>query len=56
VAASPSQVALAWLLALAPNVLLIPGTSSLTHLHENLAAGRIHLDDEALKVLDALTV
>ncbi len=54
--AAPSQIALAWLLALAPNVLLIPGTSSLTHLHENLAAGRFHLDDEALKVLDAVTV
>ena len=55
-AATPSQVALAWLLALAPNVLLIPGTSSLAHLHENLAASRFHLDDEAHKVLDALTM
>ena len=55
-AATPSQIALAWLLALAPNVLLIPGTSSLAHLRENLAAGRVRLDDEALKVLDALTV
>jgi len=55
-AASPSQIALAWLLALAPNVLLIPGTSALTHLHENLSAGRFHLDDEAVKALDALTI
>jgi pyridoxine 4-dehydrogenase len=52
--ARPAQVALAWLLALAPNVLLIPGTSSLDHLHDNLAAGRVQLDDEALKVLDGV--
>jgi aryl-alcohol dehydrogenase-like predicted oxidoreductase len=55
-AATPSQIALAWLLALAPNVLLIPGTSSPAHLRENVAASRLHLDDEALKVLDAITV
>jgi aryl-alcohol dehydrogenase-like predicted oxidoreductase len=49
--ATPSQVALAWLLQLAPNVLLIPGTSSLAHLEENLAAADLVLDDEALDLL-----
>jgi aryl-alcohol dehydrogenase-like predicted oxidoreductase len=47
-AVTPAQVALAWLLQLAPTVLLIPGTSSLAHLDENLAAGQIVLDAEAL--------
>jgi aryl-alcohol dehydrogenase-like predicted oxidoreductase len=51
--ATPLQVALAWLLRRAPNVLLIPGTSSLAHLRENLAAAELHLSDEALKRLDA---
>jgi pyridoxine 4-dehydrogenase len=46
--ATPAQVALAWLLAQAPNVLLIPGTSSLQHLDENLAAADLDLDAEAL--------
>lgn len=46
-----AQVALAWLLQLAPNVLLIPGTSSLEHLEENLAASEVVLDDEALASL-----
>ncbi|HKH40739.1 MAG TPA: aldo/keto reductase, partial [Solirubrobacterales bacterium] len=50
--ALPSQVAIAWLLALAPNTLLIPGTSSLQHLEENLAAADLVLDDEALASLD----
>jgi aryl-alcohol dehydrogenase-like predicted oxidoreductase len=50
--ALPSQIALAWLLALAPNILLIPGTSSLQHLEENLAAAELVLDDEALASLD----
>jgi pyridoxine 4-dehydrogenase len=54
--ALPSQVALAWLLDLAPNVLLIPGTSSLGHLVDNMTARRVHLDDEARKVLDAITL
>jgi aryl-alcohol dehydrogenase-like predicted oxidoreductase len=49
--ATPAQVALAWLLAQAPTVLLIPGTSSLTHLAENLAAGGLVLDEEALAAL-----
>ncbi len=48
---TPAQIALAWLLHLAPNVLLIPGTSSLGHLEENLAAAQVVLDDEALAVL-----
>jgi pyridoxine 4-dehydrogenase len=46
-----AQVALAWLLAQAPLVLLIPGTSSLGHLEENLAAADVVLDAEALAVL-----
>jgi pyridoxine 4-dehydrogenase len=49
--ATPSQVALAWTLAQAPNVLLIPGTSSPAHLAENLAAADLVLDDEALAAL-----
>jgi len=49
---TPVQVALAWLLALAPNVLLIPGTSSLAHLEENLAAASITLDQAALDELE----
>ena len=53
--ATASQVALAWLLALSPNVLLIPGTSSVTHLEQNLAAGGLVLDDEARAALDAVT-
>jgi pyridoxine 4-dehydrogenase len=48
---SPAQVALAWLLAAAPNVLLIPGTSSLRHLEENLAAADLELDQAALDAL-----
>jgi pyridoxine 4-dehydrogenase len=49
--ATPAQVALAWLLHLAPNVLLIPGTSSPEHLEENLAAGELVLDQAALAAL-----
>jgi len=49
---SPAQVALQWLLQLAPNVLLIPGTASLAHLQENLAAEDVTLDDQALRDLD----
>jgi pyridoxine 4-dehydrogenase len=45
---TPAQVALAWLLQRSLNVLLIPGTSSLTHARENLAAAAAKLDDEAL--------
>jgi len=50
--ATPMQVALAWLLARAPNILLIPGTSSLAHLHENLAAADLALPDDARAALD----
>jgi len=46
--ATTAQVALAWLLRRSPNVLLIPGTSSLSHLRENLAAAELELDTEAM--------
>jgi pyridoxine 4-dehydrogenase len=49
--ATPAQAALAWLLHVAPNVLLIPGTSSLQHLEENLAAADVDLDDEDLAAI-----
>jgi aryl-alcohol dehydrogenase-like predicted oxidoreductase len=49
--ATSAQVALAWLLHVAPNVLLIPGTSSIVHLEENLAAADLLLDEEALEAL-----
>jgi pyridoxine 4-dehydrogenase len=52
--ATPMQVALAWLLRRAPNILLIPGTSSLGHLRENLAAANLTLSDEALDTLNAI--
>jgi len=52
--ATPMQVALAWLLHRSPNVLLIPGTSSVGHLRENLAAADLELDTETLKELDAI--
>ena len=50
----PMQVALAWLLRRSPNILLIPGTSSLVHLRENLAAAALELPADALKELDDL--
>ncbi|MCJ2075449.1 aldo/keto reductase family oxidoreductase [Methylobacterium sp. E-016] len=50
--ATPLQVALAWLLHRSPNILLIPGTASLAHLRENLAAAALHLPDDALADLD----
>jgi pyridoxine 4-dehydrogenase len=49
--ATPPQVALQWLLQLAPNVLLIPGTGSTAHLLDNLAAEHLALDDQALREL-----
>ncbi len=52
--ATPMQTALAWLLQRAPNVLLIPGTSSLAHLHENLAAAELELPAKAAAQLDAI--
>jgi pyridoxine 4-dehydrogenase len=52
--ATPAQVGLAWLLTRSPDVLLIPGTSSCAHLEENLAAGDVVLDADALAALDEL--
>ena len=52
--ATPMQTALAWLLHRSPNILLIPGTSSLGHLRENLGAARLKLSDDALARLDAI--
>jgi pyridoxine 4-dehydrogenase len=51
---TPMQVALAWLLHRAPNILLIPGTSSLTHLCENLASADLKLSPQTLTELDAI--
>ena len=48
------QVALAWLIHRAPNILLIPGTSSRAHLRENLAAAELKLPREALSALDGI--
>jgi pyridoxine 4-dehydrogenase len=53
---TPLQVALAWLLHRSPNILLIPGTSSLGHLRENLAAADITLSGEVLGELDAIAM
>jgi pyridoxine 4-dehydrogenase len=52
--ATPMQVALAWLLRRAPNILLIPGTSSVAHLRENLAAGRLTLSAQILAELGGI--
>ncbi|KUY83060.1 aldo/keto reductase family oxidoreductase [Burkholderia sp. RF4-BP95] len=52
--ATPMQTALAWLLRRAPNILLIPGTSSVAHLRENLAAGSLALPDDAVRELDGV--
>ena len=52
--ATPMQVALAWLFRRAPNILLIPGTSSVAHLHENLAAAELSLPDDAVTALDGI--
>jgi pyridoxine 4-dehydrogenase len=52
--ATPMQVALAWLLHRSPNILLIPGTSSVAHLRENLAAASLVLPDDAMKALDSI--
>jgi pyridoxine 4-dehydrogenase len=53
--ATPMQVALAWLLHRSPNILLIPGTSSLAHLRENLAASQLPLTPETLAELDEIS-
>ncbi|MCD7109513.1 oxidoreductase [Rhizobium sp. DKSPLA3] len=55
-AATPMQVALAWLLQRSPNILLIPGTSSRPHLRENLAAAGLALPADALARLDAIAM
>ncbi|MEA9787885.1 aldo/keto reductase family oxidoreductase [Xanthomonas campestris pv. raphani] len=52
--ATPQQVALAWLLQRSPNVLVIPGTSSVAHLRENMAAATLELDDAVLAVLEGI--
>ncbi|WP_204800832.1 oxidoreductase [Mycobacterium riyadhense] len=51
---TPAQIALAWTLSVAPNVLLIPGTSSVQHLEENLAVAEIELDDDTREQLNAV--
>jgi len=52
--ATPMQVALAWLLRRAPNLLLIPGTSSVAHLQQNLTAAELELPEDALGALDGI--
>jgi pyridoxine 4-dehydrogenase len=52
--ASPMAVALAWLLQRSPNILLIPGTSSVAHLRENVAAAGLTLSDRDLADLDGI--
>jgi aryl-alcohol dehydrogenase-like predicted oxidoreductase len=52
--ATPMQVALAWLLHRSPNILLIPGTSSVAHLRENLAAGALTLSTQILTKLNGI--
>jgi len=52
--ATPMQVALAWLLQRAPNILVIPGTSSVAHLRENVTAGSLQLDAATLAALNAI--
>ena len=52
--ATPMQVALAWLLQRSPNILLIPGTSSVAHLRENLQAADLVLDADSIRTLDAI--
>jgi aryl-alcohol dehydrogenase-like predicted oxidoreductase len=52
--ATPMQVALAWLLRRAPNILLIPGTASVAHLRENLAAADLALPDDAMAELNGI--
>jgi pyridoxine 4-dehydrogenase len=51
---TPMQVALAWLLHRSPNILLIPGTSSVAHLRENLAAGQLTLSSQTVAELDGI--
>ncbi len=51
---APMQVALAWLLQRSPNILVIPGTSSIGHLRENLAAATLRLPPETIAALDRI--
>lgn len=51
---TPMQLALAWLLRRSPNILLIPGTSSVTHLRENIAVGELQLSDEVVADLNTI--
>jgi aryl-alcohol dehydrogenase-like predicted oxidoreductase len=51
---TPMQLALAWLLRRSPNILLIPGTSSVTHLRENIAVGELQLSDEVVAELNTI--
>ena len=52
--ATPMQVALAWLLKRAPNILLIPGTSSRVHLRQNIAAAEVDIPEDAMAELDGM--
>jgi pyridoxine 4-dehydrogenase len=52
---TPSQIALAWLLHRSERILLIPGTSSIQHLDENMAAGDIELDEQDMQTLEGAT-
>ena len=52
--ATPMQAALAWLLRRSPNILLLPGTSSVAHLRENLAAAELHLPEDVMPVLEQI--
>jgi aryl-alcohol dehydrogenase-like predicted oxidoreductase len=53
--ATPSQIALAWLLARSERILLIPGTSSIQHLEENIAAADVELDEQDMQALESAT-
>ena len=53
-ATSPMGVALAWLLQRSPNILLIPGTSSVSHLQENVAGASVELPQDAIEELNSI--
>jgi aryl-alcohol dehydrogenase-like predicted oxidoreductase len=55
IGATQAQVAIAWLLRRAPNILLIAGTSSLAHLRENVAAATVHLPEDSFRALEDVT-
>ncbi len=55
VQATPMQIALAWLLQRSPNILLIPGTSSVKHLRENLEVAKLQLSPATIAELDSIT-